>query len=68
MSEELIKEEMTLEEAFTELDQLIEKMESASLPLEETFQLYKQGVSLVEFCNKKIDKVECDIRKVTEDE
>ncbi|MBO4834574.1 MAG: exodeoxyribonuclease VII small subunit [Lachnospiraceae bacterium] len=68
MSEELIKEEMTLEEAFAELDQLIEKMESTSLPLEETFQLYKRGVSLVEFCNKKIDKVECDIRKVTENE
>ena len=68
MSDEMNKEEMTLEEAFMELDQLIDKMESSSLPLEETFQLYKQGVSLVEFCSKKIEKVECDIRKVTENE
>ena len=68
MSDEMNKEEMTLEEAFKELDQLIDKMESSSLPLEETFQLYKQGVSLVEFCSKKIEKVECDIRKVTENE
>ena len=68
MSDDLNKAEMTLEEAFTELDQLIDKMESSTLPLEETFRLYKQGVSLVEFCNKKIDKVECDIRKVTENE
>ena len=68
MSDEMNKEEMTLEEAFTELDQLIDKMESSSLPLEETFQLYKKGVSLVEFCSKKIEKVECDIRKVTENE
>ena len=68
MSDDLNKAEMTLEEAFTELDQLIDKMESSTLPLEETFRLYKQGVSLVEFCSKKIDKVECDIRKVTENE
>ena len=67
MSEEImINEEMSLEEAFKELDALIEKMESSSLPLEETFRLYKQGLTLVEFCNQKIDKVECDIRKVTE--
>ena len=68
MSNEVIREDLTLEEAFAELDQLIEKMENSSLPLEETFKLYKEGLSLVEFCSKKIEKVECDIRKVTEDE
>ena len=61
-----INEEMSLEEAFEELDGLIEKMETSQLPLEETFRLYKQGLSLVEFCNQKIEKVECDIKKVTE--
>ncbi|MBR3261538.1 MAG: exodeoxyribonuclease VII small subunit [Lachnospiraceae bacterium] len=67
MNEETkINEEMSLEEAFEELDGLIEKMETSQLPLEETFRLYKQGLSLVEFCNRKIEKVECDIKKVTE--
>lgn len=67
MNEETkINEEMSLEEAFEELDGLIEKMETSELPLEETFRLYKQGLSLVEFCNQKIEKVECDIKKVTE--
>lgn len=60
------KTEVTLEEAFEELDALIEKMEESELPLEESFALYKKGVSLVEYCNRKIEKVECDIRKVTE--
>lgn len=58
--------DVTLEEAFEQLDELIEKMEESDLPLEESFKLYKQGVSLVEYCNKKIEKVECDIKKVTE--
>ncbi len=67
MNEETkINEEMSLEEAFEELDGLIEKMETSQLPLEDTFRLYKQGLSLVEFCNQKIEKVECDIKKVTE--
>ena len=67
MNEETkINEEMSLEEAFEELDGLIEKMETSQLPLEETFRLYKQGLSLVEFCNQKIEKVECDIKKVPE--
>ena len=67
MNEETkINDEMSLEEAFEELDGLIEKMETSQLPLEETFRLYKQGLSLVEFCNQKIEKVECDIKKVTE--
>ena len=63
-----INEEMSLEEAFEELDSVIEQMENNTLPLEETFDLYKKGVNLVEFCNKKIEKVECDIKKVTENE
>ena len=66
MSDKTNLEEMTLEEAFDQLDELIDKMEESDLPLEESFQLYKKGVSLVEVCNKKIEKVECDIRKVTE--
>ncbi|MCQ2513437.1 MAG: exodeoxyribonuclease VII small subunit [Lachnospiraceae bacterium] len=63
-----MNEEMSLEEAFEELDSVIEQMEKNALPLEETFNLYKKGVHLVEFCNKKIEKVECDIKKVIENE
>lgn len=61
-----MSEEKTLEEAFSELDELIQNMENKELPLEETFKLYKEGVSLVEFCNKKIEKVECDIKVVNQ--
>ena len=67
MATEPLQDETTLEEAFEQLDELIEKMEERELPLEEAFSFYKKGLSLVEFCNKKIEKVECDIRKVTEE-
>ena len=58
------EQEITLEEAFSKLDGLIEKMQTADLPLEETFALYKQGVELVETCNNKIEKVEADIKVI----
>ena len=66
MSDFTLQEETTLEEAFEKLDELIEKMEERDLPLEEAFGLYKTGIEVVEFCNRKIEKVECDIKKITE--
>lgn len=60
------QEELTLEEAFEQLDELIDRMEEGDLPLEESFALYKKGISLVEYCSKKIEKVECDIKRITE--
>ena len=57
-----MEKEITLEEAFACLDEITKKMEQDFLSLEETFNLYKEGLSLVELCNKKIEKVESDIR------
>ena len=59
-----MSEERTLESSFKELDELIEKMQTEDLPLEESFNLYKRGIELVQFCNEKIQKVECDIQKL----
>ncbi|MBQ9815642.1 MAG: exodeoxyribonuclease VII small subunit [Lachnospiraceae bacterium] len=59
-----MSEERTLEESFKELDELIEKMQTEDLPLEEAFTLYKRGIELVQQCNDRIQKVECDIQKL----
>lgn len=58
------KEELTLEEAFRQLDELVSKMDSKDLPLEESFRLYQKGVSLIAFCNESIDKVEKKIIQI----
>lgn len=55
-------EEMTLEESFARLDEMLEKMEDRELPLEESFRLYQQGMALLVSCNEKIDVVEKKIR------
>ncbi|TGY95457.1 exodeoxyribonuclease VII small subunit [Petralouisia muris] len=52
------EKEQSLEEAFQELEEMIEKMQQREVTLEETFALYEQGIRKLKFCNQKIDKVE----------
>ena len=43
---------------FSDLEQTIKKMEEGEISLEESFQLYHQGMDMLKACNSKIDKVE----------
>ncbi len=52
------KEELTLEESFAKLDEMLERLEDRELPLEESFRLYQQGMELLKHCSEKIDTVE----------
>lgn len=48
----------TIEQTFTELDELMEKLEAPGTTLEESFAFYKTGMKLIRECGEKIDKVE----------
>lgn len=56
-----------IEEAFEELDQMIEKLESRETSLEDSFQIYQEGMKLLKFCNDKIDTVEKKMMQMNED-
>ena len=47
-----------LEEAFEQLNQIVDKLESPELSLEESFQSYERGMRLLKQCNDTIDRVE----------
>ncbi len=49
---------LTVEQAFEELDKIIEKLEASDTTLEESFACYEAGIKLVKACGDKIDKVE----------
>lgn len=61
------KEDKTLEEAFSELDVLADKLEDRETSLEDSFRLYKQGMGLLKFCNDKLDTVEKKMLQMNED-
>ena len=47
-----------MEEAFLELEAIIDKMQGRDVTLEDSFSLYEQGMQKLKFCNQKIDHVE----------
>ncbi|MDO4344489.1 MAG: exodeoxyribonuclease VII small subunit [Eubacteriales bacterium] len=61
------KSEMTLEEAFAELDGVLETLERRDITLEESFQTYQKGMELLKECNRKIDRVEKKMQVMNEE-
>lgn len=60
------KQEMTLEEAFSLLEDTVSRLEKEEITLEESFQSYEQGMEVLKYCNDKIDKVEKKVLKINE--
>ena len=54
-------EDLTLEEGFEKIDELIETMADGDISLEESFDKYKLGMEILIVCSDKIDKVEKQI-------
>ena len=56
---------MTLEENFTKLDEIMDKLSDDSLPLEESFGIYKEGMELLGNCQKVIEDVEKKVKELS---
>ena len=52
------KKKENLEEMFKDLEDLIGKIENEEITLEQTFDLYNNGMELLKKCNLSIDEVE----------
>lgn len=65
MSEEA--KELSLEENFARLEELIERLESDDIPLEEAFHAYNEGMTVLKRCNDQIDRVEKQVLKLNEE-
>lgn len=67
MEERKEQEQLTVEKAFEALDAMVEKLESRETSLEESFQVYQEGVKLLAYCSRKIDTVEKKMLQMNED-
>jgi len=61
-----VAKEMTLEQMFEKLEESIEKLEQEDISLEDSFKIYREGMKLIQTCNEKIDKVEKEVLKLSE--
>lgn len=56
--------EATFEEALEKLNTIVERMETAELPLDEIIQSYEEGMAHLKFCQEKLKAAEIKIEKL----
>lgn len=55
---------MKFENKLGRLEEIVQKMESGELPLEESLKLFEEGVKLSRECNKELDSAEQKVKKL----
>jgi len=60
-------EELTFEEAFTELEETVRKLEAGGLTLEDSLALYERGQALAARCNAQLDAAQLRIVQLSPD-
>lgn len=61
------EEELSLEEAFEQIEEVISHLETEEITLEQSFQEYNRGMQLLKHCNETIDRVEKKVLRINED-
>ena len=59
--------ERPFEERLARLDQIVTKLESGDVGLDESLKLYAEGAGLIKDCRKTLAEAEKKIAKLTED-
>lgn len=57
-------DEMSFEEAFEELSELVGKLESGELELEESLGLFERGQALANRCSQLLEEAELSLRQL----
>ena len=60
-------EAKTIEEGFTELDELLSDMQKEDISIEESFLLFEKGTGLVRTLQKKLSELEGRIEQIRAD-
>lgn len=59
--------DLTFEQAYGELTQLLETMEAGDLPLEQSVELYERGKLLAAHCDDLLEKAELRVKQLNAD-
>lgn len=56
--------DLSYEQAFKELEQIIETLETEQKPLDESLKVYERGQLLLQYCSALLDQADLRIRQV----
>lgn len=54
---------LSYDAALAQLEQILVKLESGDLPLEQTLSLYEEGAALAKLCATRLDEAELRVRQ-----
>ena len=63
----MVKHKQTFEDALKKLENIVKKLESGDLPLEQALKTYEEGIQLAKFCSSKLDETEKRIQVLMKD-
>lgn len=55
---------LTFEDALRALEDVVKRLESGDVPLDESISLYEQGEKLRQHCQKRLDSAQARIEKI----
>ena len=55
------------EKAFQQLEQIVQRLESEELPLDDSLRLFEEGIGLSRFCHQRLEEVEKKIELILAD-
>ncbi|WP_340103959.1 exodeoxyribonuclease VII small subunit [Rhodohalobacter sp. 8-1] len=58
------EERPSFEEALTKLEAIVEKLDDEDITLEESVQLYEEGLKLSKICSKTLENAELKIEEI----
>ncbi len=56
----------TFEESLSRLEDIVKKLDNPQTPLDESIELFEEGVGLVKSCNGMLDEVERRIKIISD--
>ena len=60
-------EEMSYEDSLERLEDIVSRLESGNLPLDESLELFEEGTRLTKVCQKRLTEAELRIEKLMAD-
>lgn len=63
-----MKKNIKFEDAICELEEIVKKLESGNISLDESIGAFEEAVRLVKICNEKLESAEQKVRMLTEGE
>jgi len=60
--------EKSFEETLQKLEEIVSRLENGDISLEESINIFKEGVELTKFCKEKLNEAETQLKKLVKDE